>query len=123
MANNVMRQAVVVSGNEPVSIVVVAPGQDGDMFLSEYDGVVVIPDPDDGYGQDFLTLTGCSIVEITGLSPSPGVGNGWSYVDGVFIPPQPFQSWTWDGESWVAPEPKPEGDYAWDESLGQWVAA
>ena len=36
--------------------------------------------------------------------------------------PKPYPSWSWvDGEGWVAPKPKPEGDYYWDEDAGEWV--
>ena len=36
--------------------------------------------------------------------------------------PQPYPSWSWvDGEGWVAPKPKPDGDYYWDEATQEWV--
>lgn len=42
----------------------------------------------------------------------------------VFVSPQPFPSWTLDGNhDWQAPTPMPdEGEWAWDESTLAWVA-
>jgi hypothetical protein len=49
-------------------------------------------------------------------------GIGWTYIEDVgFYPPQPFQSWKLNGLMWEAPEPKPEGDFYWDETLLTWV--
>jgi len=38
-------------------------------------------------------------------------------------PPQPYTSWTWDGEKWVSPKPYPTDgqDYEWDDQAGDWV--
>lgn len=123
MAKRVMRQALIVHGTEPVSSIVLPPDAEGDAYVAAYDGTIVVPDAEDEYGEDFLTLTGCVLVEVTGMDPMPGVGNGWTYVDGVFIPPQPFPSWTWDGDEWIAPVPMPEdgGEYWWDEDAQAWV--
>ena len=50
-------------------------------------------------------------------------GIGWTYIDDLgFHAPQPFESWTLNGLIWEAPEPKPEGDFYWDESELKWVA-
>jgi hypothetical protein len=36
--------------------------------------------------------------------------------------PQSYPSWSWvDGEGWVPPTPKPDGDYTWDEESQSWV--
>ena len=56
-------------------------------------------------------------------------GASWSISDGVVYGtwsqkqrPQPYSSWSWvDGEGWVAPKPKPEGDYEWNEDALDWV--
>lgn len=38
--------------------------------------------------------------------------------------PQPYPSWSWvEGEGWVAPVAKPEGDFVWDEESQSWVEA
>lgn len=44
-------------------------------------------------------------------------------------PPQPYASWTWDSERWVAPVPYPSEEeggegvyYRWDESVVDWAA-
>lgn len=54
-------------------------------------------------------------------------GQGMIYHEGadVFISPSPYPSWTYDVEkdTWVAPVPKPEGDYVWNEADGAWNPA
>ena len=61
-----MREALIIENGKPVNAIVIQDGAAGDAMLSE------------------------SCVEITGLSPKPGVGNGWTYVDGAFVaPPEP----------------------------------
>ena len=50
-------------------------------------------------------------------------GIGWTYIEDLgFHAPQPFESWTLNGLIWEAPEPKPEGDFYWDEAQLKWVA-
>ena len=49
------------------------------------------------------------------------VGVGWLVVDGGFRPPAPYPSWTWDGQAWQPPIPRPEGDWTWDEPTLSWV--
>jgi hypothetical protein len=42
----------------------------------------------------------------------------------VFITPQPFLSWSLDENfDWQAPIEKPEGNWYWDEEIGNWVEA
>jgi hypothetical protein len=43
----------------------------------------------------------------------------------MFIPPTPYPSWVLDEATctWVAPTPKPDGDYVWDEQAGDWAEA
>ena len=60
-----MRTALMLAGVTPVNTVVIADGDAGDAWLSE--------NPD--------------AVEITGMEPTPGVGTGWTYVKGAFVPP------------------------------------
>jgi hypothetical protein len=56
----------------------------------------------------------------------PGIG--WTFdpdfgVDGAFIPPQPFPSWTLDNNAnWQPPIPYPNDDnlYTWNEENGAW---
>jgi hypothetical protein len=59
------RIALVVEETIPVNSVVIADGAAGDEWLAA--------NPD--------------AVEVTGLDPMPGVGTGWSYVDGVWVAP------------------------------------
>jgi len=35
-------------------------------------------------------------------------------------PAQPFSSWTWENNQWIAPHPKPDGPYLWNEATQQW---
>lgn len=56
-------------------------------------------------------------------------GAKWSVEDGGVVGvwnevqrPQPYPSWSWvDGEGWVPPVAKPDGDFRWDESNQEWV--
>jgi hypothetical protein len=66
-----MRTAIIVEDGVPVNVIVLADGPDGDALLSE------------------------SCIEITDMEPKPGVGNGWTFVNGAFIPPPPVPP-TWD---------------------------
>lgn len=53
-------------------------------------------------------------------------GIGFEYREDLdaFIPPKPFESWLLNEDTclWEAPVPRPEGDYIWDEGVGDWVA-
>lgn len=52
-----------------------------------------------------------------------GIGYKYDAALDMFIPPQPYPSWTLDAQGdWQAPVPKPEGAYTWDEEGQQWVA-
>ena len=64
------RRAIVLDGETPVDIVVLASGEKGDETLAEH----------------------ANWVEVTGLSPMPGVGNGWKYVAGEWVSPVTPQS-------------------------------
>ena len=52
-----------------------------------------------------------------------GIGFTYNADADVFIAPQPYPSWSLDSNfDWVAPKPKPEGQFwYWDEKLGEWV--
>ena len=53
-----------------------------------------------------------------------GVNFIYDPIADVFIAPQPFPSWTLDSNfDWQPPIPKPEGDWIWNEELGEWVNA
>lgn len=63
-----MREAAIIEGSEIVNVIVLADGEKGDATLALKDGAV----------------------EITDIEPKPGVGSGWTFVDGVFVaPPEP----------------------------------
>lgn len=52
-----------------------------------------------------------------------GIGFTYDEVRDAFIPPKFYNSWILDEESclWVAPIPKPEGNYFWNEEILNWV--
>lgn len=54
-----------------------------------------------------------------------GIGYRYDEVRDAFIPPQPYLSWIFNETTldWEAPIPYPTDgkDYAWDESVQQWV--
>jgi hypothetical protein len=54
-----------------------------------------------------------------------GIGYTYDETRDAFIPPTPYPSWVLDEGTctWVAPVPKPDGDYVWDERAGDWVEA
>jgi hypothetical protein len=56
-------------------------------WLAGYDGTCVVADPEDDFNENFITLTGCIAVDVTGLDPQPGVGTGWTYVNGAWVAP------------------------------------
>jgi hypothetical protein len=77
---------IIVKGIEPVNIIALSDDSAEDWFAN-YDGTCVVPDPEDDFGTEFKTLTGCVAVDVTGLDPMPGVGNGWAYVKGAWVAP------------------------------------
>lgn len=54
-------------------------------------------------------------------------GKGFTYDKGkdVFIPPKPYESWTYDegNVTWTAPKDKPTDgrEYDWDEEKKDWI--
>lgn len=61
-----MREAIILDGTVPVNVIVLADGADADAALAFY---------------------APNIQEVTGMDPKPGVGNGWTFVDGVWVSP------------------------------------
>jgi hypothetical protein len=83
-----LRTAIIVHGTEPVNAVVLDPDPAvAAAYCANFAGNCVVPDPTDEYGIDFVTLTGCVAVEVTGMDPMPGVGSGWTFVDGEWVAP------------------------------------
>jgi len=84
-----LRTAIIIHGTQPVNTVVLPPEPEAaTAYCADFNGECIVPDPDDGYGTEFITLTGCVAVEVTGLDPMPGVGTGWAYVDGEWVAPE-----------------------------------
>jgi hypothetical protein len=51
-----------------------------------------------------------------------GIGYKYDVDADVFITPQPYPSWSLDDNfDWQAPTEKPEGNWFWDEEIGNWV--
>jgi hypothetical protein len=88
-----MRTAMIVHAGVPVNAVVLPPDPAAAAaYCANFHGVCVVPDPEDEYGTESLTLTGCVALEVTGMDPKPGLGSGWTYVDGEWVaPPAPEQ--------------------------------
>jgi len=63
--SQVKRKAIILNGETLTEAVVIANGEKGDQTLAN--------NP--------------TWVEVTGMDPMPGVGNGWTYVNGAFVPP------------------------------------
>ena len=51
-------------------------------------------------------------------------GIGYSFMDDVFVAPQPFPSWSLDiNHDWRPPVPRPEeGEWTWSEEDQEWKA-
>jgi hypothetical protein len=76
------------------------------------------------WGYDSAQLVQCSYGgQMRGLYPA--IGYLYDETLDMFIPPTPYPSWVLDEATctWVAPTPKPDGDYVWDEQAGDWVEA
>ena len=80
-------RAMIVKNIEPVGCYVLSDENSFEWFAN-YDGTCIVPDPEDDFGTNFVTLTGCVAVDVTSIDPMPGVGNGWSYVDGEWVAPE-----------------------------------
>lgn len=84
-----MTTVIIVKDETPINSVCLT-GDEAQSWISNYDGTTVMPDPEDDFGTEFITVSGCVAIDVTGLSPIPGVGNGWSYVNGEWVaPPEP----------------------------------
>jgi len=54
-----------------------------------------------------------------------GVGNSYDHVNDRFLPPQKYDSWTFDEDEyrWTPPSANPgEDDYEWNEDTQTWDA-
>lgn len=66
-------------------------------------------------------VTGKTCVE---FSDTDSAGTGGTYVDGVFIPKKPYESWILnENNAWQPPLPYPDHskNYVWDEPTVSWV--
>ena len=70
---------------------------------------------------DYVPMLAALADEYDSILIVPAAGIGWEeYEPGALRPPSPYPSWSWDGGEWVAPVPKPDGDFAWDEDAQEW---
>jgi hypothetical protein len=81
-----MATAIIVKDTEPVNAVCLDQANVSD-WIENYNGKTFVLDPEDDFGTQFIALTDCIAVDVTGLDPQPGVGNGWSYVKGAWVAP------------------------------------
>jgi len=91
------------------------------------------PDPypdSDTAGQAFIASLGLTgewrqtSYHATFRAHYAGIGFTFDADNDVFIPPQPFPSWTLDDQwNWQAPTPYPDDDnfYVWNEDTQTWV--
>lgn len=86
-----MSTLILVKNTEPRNILCFKSEDVAD-WLATYDGTCVVPDPEDEFKKNFITLTGCIAVDITDLNPMPGVDNGWAYVDNAWVWAGPQES-------------------------------
>ena len=82
-----MSTVIIVKGTEPVNAVCLDQATASD-WIANYNGETIVADPEDDFGTEFITLTGCIAVDVTGLDAQPGVGNGWTYVAGEWVAPE-----------------------------------
>jgi hypothetical protein len=82
--------------------------------------------PDEATGQAFIASLGFdgewvqTSYNANFRGKYAGVGMSWNGT--CFYGPSPYPSWILDDNGdWNAPKPKPEGNYSWDEALGDWV--
>jgi hypothetical protein len=92
--------------------------------------VIVVADEHEENGAEWCNnLLGGTWVQTSYNAETNGfrkhyAGTGYTYdsVRDEFVSPQPFSSWTLDGNNdWQAPTSRPEGDYIWDEETLSWV--
>ena len=81
-----MATAIILKDTEPVNAVCLDQANVSD-WIENYNGETVVLDPEDDFGTEFITLTGCVAVDVTGMDPQPGLGTGWLYVDGEWGAP------------------------------------
>ena len=46
---------------------------------------------------------------------------GGDLFEGIFYPPKPFPSWLRNSGEWIAPIPKPDGAWIWNEDNLIWI--
>ena len=81
-----MSTVIIIKDTEPVNALCFK-SEDVTGWLAGYDGSCVVPDPNDDFGTEFITLTKCIAVDVTNLDPMPGLGTGWTYVKGKWFAP------------------------------------
>ena len=54
-----------------------------------------------------------------------GIGYSYNEEKNVFIPPKPYESWTFNYETldWQAPKPQPHEGHVWSEEIQDWYCS
>ena len=74
-------------------------------------------------GQYTDPVTGQTNTQLAVRGNYAGRGMRYDRTVDAFVAPKPYPSWTLDMTTydWVAPIPKPDGDYVWNERTLKWV--
>ena len=91
------------------------------VFAAIDDGVITNTFVADDSFVDLIRNNHDDVVEVTTISPQPGVA--WTVHPDGYRPPNPFPSWTWNGVAWESPTPMPteNGPWRWDEETRDWI--
>lgn len=62
-------------------------------------------------------------VKVTDNTNNAGIGHEYDSLNNKFIAPKPYESWTFNTETflWEAPLAKPEGATIWNEEDQSWI--
>jgi hypothetical protein len=91
------------------------------IFACITDSIVVNTVVGDDAFADLIRPDYDSVIEVTDMTPRPGVA--WLVTPDGLRPVKPYPSWVWDEDRYVAPVPKPTegGPWTWDEDTLSWV--
>lgn len=90
--------------------------------------VLRVPDEQEHRGSDYLAIDcnlGGTWIQTSYNNNIRGKFAGLDYIydaeQDIFIEPCPVKGYILQGTDWIAPTPRPEGDYVWDTITESWV--